>query len=356
MLLNIGADMATSTETVLTDVHSGTLPDVWDDVVMNHDSATVFHTRAWKQAVDRTFNYDPAYVVVSDDEIGDVIGVMASFRVTETMGESFVNPFCEYGYPLVTAEANPRRVLAALTTLTDRFDAVICKDRRGTGVRGYYPEFGAIETGVTFRVPTTMTFDTLWENSFNRDLRSSVRTARDYDLKVTKTDDIDAYFDLYCQTMNRLGSPIFPKSFFKNLKSTFGADCRILLVDEENPKAGLLVLDFDGERYILSNASDPTYWDKRPNELLYCTVIETACEGDYGVVDFGRTEPESPLYEFKQKFGGTETQLASFVHPPRYVSRASISGYKQLKPVTKRLGLVLTHPRVGPALKKWVHE
>ncbi|MBO4247086.1 GNAT family N-acetyltransferase [Halomicrobium sp. IBSBa] len=348
--------MATSAETTVIETHSGTLPDEWDNVVTNHDRATVFHTRAWKQTVDRTFNYDPAYVVVSDDETGDTIGVVPSFRVGETVGESFVNPFCEYGYPLVATDADPRRVLSALTTLPGRFDAIICKDRYGTDIRGYYPEFGAIKTGVSFRVPTTIAFDTLWENGFNRDLRSSIRTARDHDLTVTETDDVAAYFELYRQTMDRLGSPIFPQSFFDTLKSTFGSDCRILLVDEDSPKAGLLVLDFGGDRYILSNASDPTHWDERPNELLYCTVIEWACDGEYSVVDFGRTEPESPLYEFKQKFGGTEKQLASFVHPPRYVSRASISGYKQLKPVTRRLGPLLTHPRVGPTLKEWVHE
>lgn len=332
--------------------------DSWRSFVADHPRATAFHTFAWRQALEASFGYDPTFLFVTERRTGERLAAVPAFTVSEALGSSVVNPFCEYGYPLVDDDAAPEAVLTRLRSLPGRFGSIALKESVFSGVRGYHENsYGAVETGVTFRLRTTAPFDTIRERAFNRDLRTSVETAREHDLEVTVADEIDTYYSLYTTTMSRLGSPPFPRSLFVALAESFGDRFQMrLLYDAGTPIAGLVVLEHGGTWYVFSNASDSEHWEKRPNELLYYTMIEDACDGACSLVDFGRTEPGSTLFEFKRKFGGETAQLMSFVYPPRYVTRASVSGYRRLEPIAKLFSPVISHPVVGPRLKRWIHE
>jgi CelD/BcsL family acetyltransferase involved in cellulose biosynthesis len=331
--------------------------DDWRAFVGSHAASTAYHTLAWKRAVEQSIGYDSRYQFVYDDS-EEIQAVVPTFETPETLGRSLTNPFCEYGYPLVADRERSSAVLATLSTVPRGRGALILKDAHRSGVQGYHENgYAGVETGVTYELSTAYSFDFLWENSFNNDARSNVRTARDGGVEVREESDIASYYDLYLQTMARLGSPPFPRSFFGALADQFGDSFRMFLAEMDGRDiGGLLCLDHDGVRHVFSNASDPDALDRRPNERLYAAAIESACEGSLSRVDFGRTEPGSELAAFKAKFGASDSPLSSFVTPARFVSRASISEYKQLEPITRTLAPVLTHPRIGPALKRWVHE
>ncbi|WP_436932529.1 GNAT family N-acetyltransferase [Halosimplex halobium] len=329
----------------------------WTEFVAAHDHATPYHTLAWKQAIKETFSYDPAYRLVTDAE-GSVVGAIPGFKLPETVGTSLKNPFCEYGFPLVASGVDPREVLEAVGGNVGGTRVAIIKDCPFSGVAGYSAAgYGGVETGITHRLDVSVEFDRLLEDVFDDSLRRTVDRKGEVDAIIEQSDDVAAYYPVYVETMQRLGSPQFPAGFFESLRDAFGADFHYYTatIDGETV-GGLIVLTGGDGRYILSNAAVRQSGAPSYNALLYASAVEKACETDCRVIDFGRSEPGSGVDQFKSQFGGTTFRLVSFVTPSRHVGRADVSGYKRLAPITRMLSPVITHPAVGPELKRRIHE
>lgn len=329
----------------------------WAAFIGNHPVATVFHTLAWKRTLERVFEYEPRYVLVFED--GEVVAAMPGFRVPELGGYSVVNPFCEYGFPLVAEGTDLTTVLDALADGIGRGGALILKECPFSDGRGYSQTgFGGVQTGITFRLALNVPFDRIQDDVFDPTLRTDLRRA---DEMVTVTDPgIDGlghFYSLYLRTMRRFGSPQFPRSFFHELADQFGTSFSLRLAEIDGEVvAGLVSLEWGDICYLWSNGTNAAYWGEKPNHLLFADVIKRACDRGDDVVDFGRTEVGTGVYRFKSRFGATEYPTVSFVTPPRRIARASVSGYKRLEPVTRVLNSVITHPSVGPKLKRFIHE
>src|SRR5258708_3813934 len=59
--------------------YENALETAWDDYVHRHPSGTLFHLTAWKRAIEKTFGYEPRYLVVEDR--GKIRGVLPLFLV-----------------------------------------------------------------------------------------------------------------------------------------------------------------------------------------------------------------------------------------------------------------------------------
>lgn len=335
--------------------------DDWRRVIDDHPNTTAFHTLAWRQAVAECFDYEPAYRLVYRD--GEPVAALPGFRVGGLTSQVRVTPFCAYGHPLLSEAADPEQVLKTLEADRGGREILLIKDADWTGITGYSRcGYGGQAAGITRRLPTTGDYDQAREHVFDRQLRSGLDTAREAGFAVEADADpdgcLDEIYELHLATVRRHGSPQFPRGFFDALCDAFGERARLFLVrDGAELVASLLAFDAGGTRFLWNNASDGTYWDQHPNDLVYATAVRDAFErADCKVVDFGRTEPGSGVDRFKQKFGADPVQLTTMAVPPRHASMADISGYKQLQAITRRLAPVITHPAVGPRLKEWIHE
>ena len=331
--------------------------EAWTSVVADHPSATVFHTWAWLRAVDSVFRYEPDHYLVYETGGDDPVGVVPGFSVAGTGGATVVNPFCEYGFPLLAEGVDPVPVLRALAADLDPLGARVLKDAGWTGNRAYNAAgYGAVRTGEVIRLDTDRGFAEVRENSFTGEARRCLRLSTEAGVTVRPA-SVEEYYPLYLATMRRLGSPQFPEAFFRDLAAELADDCLVLVADHEGETVGgLLALDHAGTRMVWSNASRQDAWDRHPNHRLYAAAIEDACETDIEVVDFGRSRPESGVHDFKAGFGGQRSPLASFVAPPHRAGRASLEGYGKAAAVAERLSPVFTHPAVGPQLKRFIHE
>lgn len=331
--------------------------DDWSDFLCDTSGGTAFHTLNWKRTVERSMGYEPRYRLWYRDN--EAVGAVPGFGTPEILGNSILVPFCSHSSPVLATDVDVRKVLTDLRDIyRDRFETRILKEQKGSSNHGYHAEgYGAVRTGVTFRLPVTVSFDALWDDLFQPSLRQKVRTAEDCGVTVTESDELGRYYDLYLRTMRRLGSPQLPRSFFEALSVQFDEDFHFQAAHRDGEMvAGIIAFDHDDTRYLWSAASDPTAWQYRPNEAVYAEIIRDACEGAPSEVDFGRTEPGSGVYDFKTQFGADERALASFVYPPHRARQASISSYKRLAPLTKRAAGIITHPAVGPRIKRWIHE
>lgn len=328
----------------------------WRTFVKDHPLATPYHRLAWRDAIDATFDYDSRYYLVYDDD--RVVAAVPGFRVPEVLGRSIVNPFCEYGFPLLASGTRLEDVLSALKRRLERLDALLLKDGEWTGISGYSRSgFGGIETGIVRRLSVDFPYRVLFDDVFHARARRNVRRARNENVSVDRADSVDEFYRLYVQTMKRKGSPQFPRSVFEHVSDAFGDDFALFLARRGGePIAGITVLETNDTLSLWTAASDEEALESRPNDLLYARMIRDACESEVRVVDFGRSEPESGVDHFKEKFGGRAETLVTFGFPPSRVDRGDISGYKRLEPVARRLSPVTTHETIGPKLKRFIHE
>jgi CelD/BcsL family acetyltransferase involved in cellulose biosynthesis len=331
--------------------------DRWETFVADHPAATVFHTWAWLAAVDSTFAYDPAHRLVYGTGGSEPVAAVPGFSIPGAGGRTVVNPFCEYGFPLIDEGADAVGVLRALAADVGPLGARVLKDAGWTGIRGYNPAgYGAVRTGEVIRLDTTRPFDAVRETSFSSEARRSVRAATGAGLSV-RPGSVAEYYPLYLATMRRLGSPQFPESFFLDLAAELDDDLSVFVAERDGEAVGgILLLDCGGARMIWSNASRRDAWDVHPNHRLYAAAIEDACVTSVDVVDFGRSRPGTGVHSFKRQFGGEASPLASFVAPPSRTGRASLEGYGRAAAVAERLSPVLTNSVVGPRLKRFIHE
>jgi CelD/BcsL family acetyltransferase involved in cellulose biosynthesis len=331
-------------------------PDEWSDFVATHPNTTVFHTTEWTHAVETTFGYEPQYSVITEPD-NEICAVIPGFVVRDGIGHSMLNPFCEYGFPLIDHTADTDTDRDVLSALQNPGGTRIVKDVGWSGVNGYNAaSYGGVPTGSVIRLSSDRPFEVLWESTFEKDVRRCVRTARDHAVSVTDG-TIDEFYPLYLETMRRLGSPQFPKRFFTALVDALGESAAVLLARRNGETiAGVFLFEWGDTTTVWTPVSKRAHWEHRPNHLLYVEAIERACVAGRSVVDFGRSRPGSSVHRFKAQFGGTDYPLMSFVTPPHRAGRASLDGYSRVSAITPRLSPLITHPAVGPTLKTLIHE
>lgn len=329
----------------------------WETFVENSERATVFHTLGWLTAVETEFGYEPSHALAYEDPGDDPVAIVPGFTVGTIGGTIIVNPFCEYGFPLVAPDSDDVRVLSRLADDLGFLETRILKGVEWSGVKGYNEAgFGGVRTGVSPRLWLDRSYEELWNRSFEKQIRTPVRTAEDRGLTVSEG-TLDEFYSLYLQTMRRLGSPPFPESFFETLSTGLeDAVTPIVAYLSGKPIGSILLLEWGEQTIMWGNGSLEEYWSYRPNQLLYARCIERACDRGQSVVDFGRTRYGTGVHEFKSHFGAVDCELTSFVTPPHRVREASVDQYDKLKPITRRLAPLITHPTIGPKLKRMIHE
>ena len=111
--------------------------------------------------------------------------------------------------------------------------------------------------------------------------------------------------------MRDLGTPVYSKSFFKNILEEFPETTWICTVytKDKQPVASGFLLGFKEIIEIPWASSLRTYNRYSPNMLLYWSSVKFACEKGYKVFDFGRSTPNEATYRFKEQWGAKPVQL-----------------------------------------------
>lgn len=329
----------------------------WESFVERHPKATVFHASGWLEAVRYTFGYEPRHRLVYNSDGSEPVGAIPGFVVPEFAGKSVVNPFCEYGFPLIDERLDDAAVLEPLSRQLGPLGAMILKDTDWSGIRGYARAgYGGVRTGTSIRIDADRPYRDVRDAAFDRDVRRCVRRAERHGVEV-REGILEEFYPMYLETMRRLGSPQFPRRFFDALLEQLQESVTILLATRRGQLlGGMLLLEWRATTIPWTVASDRDYWTHRPTHLLYVRTIERACESDRTVVDLGRSRRGSGVHDFKAQFGGVPHPLVSFVAPPQRTGRASLEEYGRAAALTTRLGPVITQSTVGPALKEFIHE
>ena len=325
----------------------------WDAFVSAQPEATFFHRAGWADVIAGAFGHRAHYLMAEQD--GAITGILPLVEMrTALFGHSLVSaPFCVYGGP-IAVDAESRAVL---------LDAA-CRLQTQTGahaleLRFLQPPAEACPSAgwasrdnlyVTFRKPIAAS-DTLNMAAIPRKQRAMVRKGIDAGLVSHAGQDVDVLHHVYAQSVRNLGTPVFPRRYFRLLAAVFGNEMDVVTISKDDA-AVASVLNFYWRDEVLPyyGGGIPAARTCAANDFMYWEVMRRAAAKGCRVFDFGRSKPGTGSFAFKRHWGFEAAPLTyryklrpgSSVpdnNPlnPKY--RLFIAGWKRLPlPVANALG------------------
>lgn len=332
---------ASATDGIAT-VDPRSCPD-WDNLVASHPEATVFHTSAWARALLDTYGFTPRYLLQHRASV-PVAGLPLMQTGGRWTGRHAVSlPFTDNCPPLrpnptpptPTAgkpgpaspdpdapPANSLRVAAPgeplLTKALDWTEAAGC---RSLEIRDAPAWTQRLTSSVAFHGHLVPLFASV-EDQLGRcspSMRRALRKAERSPLRLKEgrdLADVEAYYELHCETRQRHGLPPQPLAFFRNIhRHLLHHDLGfvILALAQDRPVAGALFLTHRRHALYKFGASSESHLELRPNNLVLWQGIRRCAELGFPTLDLGRTSLDNEgLRRFKLGLGGEE-RLITYV-------------------------------------------
>jgi FemAB-related protein (PEP-CTERM system-associated) len=321
--------------------------DRWDGFVEKHPQATFFHLSGWKSVIERSFGHETPYLLAEDG--AGLRGVLPLGRIRSRLfGDALTStPFCVYGGALAADEAARRALEAEACRLAERL-GVDHLELRNLEPRN--PDWPTKPLYVTFRKEIDPDPEVNLK-AIPRKQRAVVRKAIESELASEIDDDVDRLWRIYSESVRNLGTPVFPRRYFRALLEAFGDRCEVLTVtDRGQGVASVLSFYFRDEVLPYYGGGVEAARALRANDFLYWELMRRASERGVRVFDFGRSKRDVGSYRFKKHWGFEPQPLHYEYHlvragevpdvnplNPKY--RLFVEGWKRLPlPLSRWLG------------------
>jgi serine/alanine adding enzyme len=282
----------------------------WNDYVRQSATSSAYHDFGWKRVVERSFGHRTHYLVSEDEESRQIDGILPLVHLKSLLfGNFFVSmPYFNYGGICAENERARHELLDEAVSIARREGATHIELRDAAPVDLGLP----VKTDkVSMRLELPEDPDDLWQ-AFPPKLRSQIRRPQKEDMvaRVGREDELESFYRVFARNMRDLGTPVYSKSFFRNILKEFPESARICSVylGDEAVASGFLV----GFRDVLEipwASSVRNYNRFGPNMLLYWTALEFGCQNGYRIFDFGRSTPNGGTFRFKKQWGSEPTPL-----------------------------------------------
>lgn len=288
---------------------------------------TIYHHSLWHRVIVDTYGYQPLYHFLLDHRSSLQAAVSSAFVRSYLTGSRIVSyPFSDTCDPLVTNPSELNQLIEAVRQSKDELGAC-------------YLEFRVAKTDTLFHDSLSQPEYSTYSLSIDRDpellLRSfhksciqrSIQKARRRDLRIVTGDSeehLKAFCRLHVLTRQRLGVPVQPFRFFKNLWALLTPKQMLTLLlakYRDRYVAGIILLWFKDTAYYKFGASDYKFEHLRANQLLMWEAIRKAQEKGCKNFDFGRTSSSNiGLALYKSRWGTKKIPIYYLREPDNHRS------------------------------------
>lgn len=274
----------------------------WDQFVAQCPGASFFHRAGWKRVIERVFKHRARYLYAERD--GVIEGVLPLIHIkSPLLGASLVSTaFCVYGGPAATNDAAAEALDAAARALATELNVghLEYRDQFSRSYRGLVEKS---DLYVTFRKALNPEVEANML-AIPRKQRAMIRKGFKLGLKSEIDADAGRLHRVYAESVRNLGTPVFPRRYFEELKREFGDDCEILMVTKEDRAvSGVLSFYFRDEVLPYYGGGTHEARELAANDVMYWEVMRRACERGCRVFDFGRSKRGTGAFDFKKNWG-----------------------------------------------------
>lgn len=272
----------------------------WDAFVESNSDATFFHRAGWKRIIEEVFGH-PTWFLYAERN-GVIEGVLPLAQIKSVLfGNTLMSlPFCVYG----GVAANSDEAMTALTEAAQkksellRVDALEFRNQQSCNTGWAHKDLY-----VTFRKEIDPDPDINLKN-IPRKQRAMVRKGIKAGLESRWDDGEDCFYDAYSQSVHALGTPVFSRKLFKQLREEFGNDCRILTITKDG-RTVASVMNFYFRDEVLPYYGGGTSEARalKGNDFMYWELMRRSAESGIRIFDYGRSKQGAGSYSFKKNWG-----------------------------------------------------
>ncbi len=325
----------------------------WDAFVRRTSASTLFHRMAWRHVLEETFQYRARYLTAR--QAGEIIGVLPLFELGRAR-----QPRCLLSLPFAVEAGICSDHAEARQQLADAAIELAAESNAGyVELRDTWDSPGFLaEEGQNFRFRRSLhSSDAENLACIPRKQRRMVRVGQNAGLQSRlETDGTALLHDLAAYSMQRLGSPVFPRRYFESLRRHLGDDCEILSVwHDSTPVAAVMSFYFRDTVMPYYSGSRREFFGHAINDFLYWEMMRRARARGATQFDFGRSRKGSGAYHFKRHWGFTPEPMRHrvCVRGGAAPSSSTTTSLGLARSFWRHLPLPLTK-QLGPVLMKYL--
>ena len=300
----------------------------WDSFVLEHPEASFFHLTGWKRVVEKTFGHVARYFYVERD--GKITGIAPIFECSNWLiGRCFISvPLGAYGGIVAEDAESEQALLHESKRMAQSASAEYLEFRRRDG--GLYDGFHENTLYVTFNTPLVPDPAANLKR-LPKDTRYMIRKAEKGGLRVRLgMDQLATFYELFAQSMHRLGTPVFSRNLFRNIADEFAKNSQLMVVyDREKAVAGVLSFFFRDTILPYYAGATPEATRLAANNFMYWELIKWAGEHGFQSFDFGRSKKGTGAFAFKSQWNMNTESLGYQVF---LVNRKTVPNFSPVNP------------------------
>jgi len=306
----------------------------WDELVVSHPNASIFHDRSWLETLNRTYGYEP-YVLTSSPFDQPLENGIVVCRVSSWItGARLVSlPFSDHCAPLLEENDKAEEFIHWMQDACDlqkwryvELRPLAAPCREGNGLQpscSYWFHELDLDRGLD------QLFAQLHKNSFQRKIQRAEREGLTHEIGRSQQ-LMDEFYRLLMRTRRRQRLLPQPRAWFRNLRECMRDKIQIRVARKgETPVAAMLTLHRGSTVVYKYGCSDEKFHNLGGMPFLLWKLIEGSKASGTERIDFGRTDLSNEgLIAFKDRIGASKRLLTYYRYaktPKRGVAALSDS-------------------------------
>ena len=295
----------------------------WVDFLRRQPNASIFHSRGWLDALQKTYKYQPVVYTTSPPD-SELKNGWVFCRIDSWLtGQRLVSlPFSDHCDPLMEEPGDLHSVAQQLRKEQEvqQWKYVELRPPSPVIPNGFHVSETYSLHKIDLRPTTSQLFNNLHKDSTQRKIRRAAREGLTYD-EGRSEELFERFYRLVLLTRRRHQVPPQPRKWFSNLVTCLGEGVKIRVACRlGRPLAGILTLRFQDTLVYKYGASDARFQNLGGMHLCLWRAVEEAKDAGLREFDLGRSDPENRgLITFKNRWGarsGTLNYFRQWLHAP----------------------------------------
>jgi hypothetical protein len=345
------SSIATRTECDTTNVYEiDPLSDSrWEVFVRDHPRASVFHSKSWLKALQKTYGYEPVVATTCSHGTALTNGLVFCRVKSWLTGWRLVSlPFSDHCEPLASNAAEVDDMFFYMKQQVDVGKWKYVETRPIS----YHPAARTqLQKSLNYRIHTLdldkskpQLFSNFHKSCVQRKIRRAEREKLQYE-EGTSDQLLKKFHKLLLATRRRKCLPPQPLSWFRALIDAFGDNLKIRVASKnELPIASILTLSHRKSMVYKYGCGDAQLNKLGGMALLFWNTIQEAKDKGFEELEMGRSDTHNlGLISFKEHWGAIGKPLSYWTYPPHNRTTPSM----REKAFLGRLVPVLPNPVLG---------
>ncbi|HEY7302952.1 MAG TPA: GNAT family N-acetyltransferase [Bryobacteraceae bacterium] len=286
----------------------------WTEFINRHDSASVFHSKPWLEAIRRTYGYPSIVYTTTPPLLPLTNGIVLCEIKSWLTGRRMVSvPFSDHCEPLLDS---PSAAAAITHELKDRVDAGTWKYIELRPKSEFSALNGAAESPACYlhvldlRPCLEDLFRGFHKDCVQRKIRRAEREKLVYETGHSER-LLNSFYGMMLQTRRRHQLPPQPIEWFRNLVACMGDRLQIRVAFQNgNAVASILTIQHKNVLVYKYGCADAAFQSLGGTPFLFWKTIIEAKESGLTWMDFGRSDADNPgLIAFKDRWGAKRSEL-----------------------------------------------